>query len=70
MTAAANMRAISYDLSLEYTAICHVHGCLMEHDECRGTTKFPVVGQNLAEQIRTLQTVVTQADVDILHTDS
>lgn len=45
---AANMMAFSYDMSLEYTAICHVNGCKMEHDQCRGSKKFPEAGQNLA----------------------
>lgn len=44
--AASNMRALSYDLGLEYTSICHVHGCREGHDKCRITTRFKNVGQN------------------------
>lgn len=48
IVAAADMRALSYDLALEFTSICHVHGCKMEHDNCRGIRNFKDVGQNLA----------------------
>lgn len=63
--AASNMMALSYDLALEYTAICHVHGCRMKHDVCRGTKQFPSAGQNLAMQITTSSTSVQSEDVNI-----
>lgn len=50
IVSAANMMALSYDLTLEFTSICHVHGCVMDHDNCRGTKKFPRAGQNLAKR--------------------
>lgn len=63
-SAAANMRALSYDLGLEYTSICHVHGCRMVHDKCRGTKLFPEAGQNLAMLTRTEHEPITQEIVD------
>ncbi|KAG5886658.1 hypothetical protein JTB14_009476 [Gonioctena quinquepunctata] len=44
---AANMMVLSYDLGLEYTAICTVQQCKMKHDLCRRTKKFTSAGQNL-----------------------
>lgn len=61
--AAANMMALSYDLGLEYTAICHVHGCKMVHDSCRATETFPIAGQNLALIGSIMPQPVTDDDV-------
>lgn len=61
--AASNMRALSYDLGLEYTSICHVHGCLMEHDKCRSTSKFDPVGQNLGLISTTTSLFLTEEDI-------
>lgn len=63
-TNAANMMAFSYDLALEYTSICHVHGCKMVHDKCRGTEKFPSPGQNLASHIREEHEKITDEIVE------
>lgn len=62
--AAANMMALSYDLALEFTAICHVHGCSMQHDSCRGTKTFPSAGQNLAMISKMWSRPVTDDDID------
>lgn len=50
IVSAADMMALSYDLGLEFTSICHVHGCVMDHDNCRGTKQYPRAGQNLAQR--------------------
>lgn len=61
---AADMMALSYDLDLEFTAICHVHGCKMDHDNCRGTRKFLHSGQNLAQRYGKSNTVIKQHQLD------
>ncbi|KAG5886664.1 hypothetical protein JTB14_009482 [Gonioctena quinquepunctata] len=43
---AANMMALSYDLELEYTAICSVTQCIYVHDKCRRTKEY-TAGQNI-----------------------
>lgn len=48
LESAANMNAVSYDLRLEYLAICHVHGCELNHDKCRAFPGYRSPGQNLA----------------------
>lgn len=48
ITNVANMMALSYDVGLEHTAKCHIHGCQFKHDKCRGTKRFPNPGQNIA----------------------
>lgn len=64
IVAAANMNALSYDLNLEFTAICHVNGCLMVHDECRRVKGYYYVGQNLSKR-KVINTVpLTQEDYD------
>nr|CAH7724543.1 unnamed protein product [Callosobruchus chinensis] len=44
---AANMMVVSYDSDLQHTADCHINRCQWGHDDCRGTKKFKVAGQNL-----------------------
>lgn len=61
--AAANMMALSYDVGLEFTAICHVHGCKMVHDSCRRTENFSTAGQNLALFGTTISKPVTDEDI-------
>ncbi|KAK9892786.1 hypothetical protein WA026_021977 [Henosepilachna vigintioctopunctata] len=44
---ATNMKAISYDLELEYIATCWNNVCnQLKHDDCRDTDRF-MVGQNI-----------------------
>lgn len=43
---ASNMKALSYDLELEYQARCWVNKCKTGHDKCRITKNHPSVGQN------------------------
>ncbi|KAG5886666.1 hypothetical protein JTB14_009484 [Gonioctena quinquepunctata] len=43
---AANMMALSYDLELEYAAICSVTRCKFEYDKCRRTKEY-TAGQNI-----------------------
>lgn len=66
IVSAGNMMALSYDLGLEFTSICHVHGCLMDHDSCRGTTKFPYAGQNLAQRAVKSDMPIPQHQVDAI----
>ncbi|CAH1119716.1 unnamed protein product [Phaedon cochleariae] len=47
---AADMRALSYDVKLEFTARCNLVFCKMEHDKCHATSKFKSAGQNLYSQ--------------------
>lgn len=49
LVSAADMKVLSYDLGLEYTALCHVNGCSLEPDKCRRTPRFLSVGQNVAK---------------------
>lgn len=65
---ASDMMALSYDLGLEFTAICHVHRCVMEHDKCRGTKKFPNTGQNLALLQTAVQNPITSKQIENLMT--
>lgn len=37
-----------WDRELEFTATKMVQSCIVEHDECRATSKFDNVGQNIA----------------------
>ncbi|CAD7079257.1 unnamed protein product [Hermetia illucens] len=46
--AAAYMRELKWDRELEFTATKMVQSCIVEHDECRATSKFDNVGQNIA----------------------
>lgn len=64
--AAADMMAFSYDLELEFTAICQVHGCAMEHDMCKGTKKFPNGSQNLARRHLRYQEPMTEEQINDL----
>ncbi|KAG5886665.1 hypothetical protein JTB14_009483 [Gonioctena quinquepunctata] len=43
---AANMMALSYDLELEYAAICTATKCKYEYDKCRRTKKY-TAGQSM-----------------------
>lgn len=54
ISSAANMRALSYDLRLEYTAQCQVNGCNMNHDICSRTQQFRSTGQNLLSSFSVL----------------
>lgn len=47
MRAASNMRAVSYNMELEFIAQCWVNSCQYRHDKCRRTSNFKVIGQNL-----------------------
>lgn len=66
IVSAADMMAVSYDLGLEFTAICHVHGCKMDHDNCRSTKKFPRSGQNLAQRYGKGDLPITQQELDAI----
>lgn len=48
MPSASNMHAISYDLELEFSAMCHVASCSYFKDKCKKTPKYFFFGENAA----------------------
>ncbi|CAG9822518.1 unnamed protein product [Phaedon cochleariae] len=57
---ASNMRALSYNRELEFVAQCWANACNgnpLKHDDCRSTTDFENVGQNLARRSSTSSAV-------------
>lgn len=44
---ATNMLPISYDKELEFVAQCYASACKFSEDDCRETSRFSSVGQNI-----------------------